>query len=159
MTELRPRIRKFQSGDLDELYTIDQICFPKNLAFSRAQLTSYASNPHSIAWVAEGSGGILGFVLAHIDKLSFAHVLTLDVIPEFRQRKIGTLLMNAVHRELKQQGIGTIVLEVGVRNIAAQRLYEKLNYRYLGMLPGYYNGREDAYRMARVVRIVRRDTT
>jgi hypothetical protein len=31
------------------------------------------------------------------------------------------------------------------------RLYAKLNYRYLETLAGYYRGREDAYRMMRII--------
>jgi ribosomal protein S18 acetylase RimI-like enzyme len=41
------------------------------------------------------------------------------------------------------------VLEVGVENSPAQKLYEKLQYEYLERLSGYYHVRQDAYRMAR----------
>jgi ribosomal-protein-alanine N-acetyltransferase len=151
MSELPLRIRNFQVDDLEALYQIDRICFPADIAFSRAELNLYVKHAKSIAWVAEGPDGILGFVLARIENPSCAHVMTLDVVPEARQRKIGTWLMNTLHSELMRQGIGATILEVGVRNFAARRLYEKLNYKYLGTLPGYYHGREDAYRMLRAI--------
>jgi ribosomal protein S18 acetylase RimI-like enzyme len=144
------RIRNYQADDLEALYRIDRICFDEDIAFSRAGLLYHLDHPKSIARVAEGLGRILGFVLAHMEGSARAHVITLDVIPEARKRKIGTLLMNTLHGELGRQGIHTTILEVGVRNVAAQRLYEKLQYRYLGTLAGYYHGREDAYRMTRV---------
>ena len=58
--------------------------------------------------------------------------------------------MNKLHLELKKQKIGLSILEVGVQNLPAQHLYEKLHYQYLETLVGYYRGREDAYRMVRV---------
>jgi ribosomal-protein-alanine N-acetyltransferase len=151
MFELPLRIRPFKADDLEALYQIDQICFPGDIAFSRAELFSRLNHPKSIARVAEGLGRILGFVLAQSESLTCAHVLTLDVIPEVRQCNIGTLLMNVLHAELQNQGICAIVLEVGVLNVPAQQLYKKLEYQYLGILSGYYNGKEDAYRMVRVM--------
>lgn len=153
MAGLPLRIRNFRAEDLDELFEIDRICFPADIAFSRGELIFYLYNPKSIARVAGASGRILGFVLAQIVGRggSSARVITLDVIPEFRQHKIGTALMNTLHDELKKQGIQTSVLEVGVLNTPAQRLYEKLRYQYLETLAGYYRGREDAYRMVKAV--------
>jgi ribosomal-protein-alanine N-acetyltransferase len=157
MSELALRIRNAKAEDLEALYRIDHICFPEDIAFSRAELGLHLNHPKSIARVAEGPGGILGFVLARVEKRARAHVITLDVIPAVRQCRIGTSLMNTLHGELEKRGIGATILEVGVRNVPAQRLYEKLHYQYLGTLSGYYRGREDAYRMERVVAPPRRE--
>lgn len=89
-------------------------------------------------------------MLARIETVRRAHVITLDVIPEVRKQKIGTILMNEIHHELKKLGIRSIVLEVGVDNLPAQHLYEGMQYQYMGTLPGYYQGSEDAYQMIRL---------
>jgi ribosomal-protein-alanine N-acetyltransferase len=149
MPGLSPKIRNFQGEDLEALWEIDRICFPKDIAFSRAELIFYLNHSKSIARVAEGLGRILGFVLARVESPVSAHVITLDVVPDARQRRIGFALMNTLHREFERLNIGLAVLEVGTSNVAAQRLYEKLQYRYLEKISGYYHGREDAYRMAR----------
>jgi ribosomal-protein-alanine N-acetyltransferase len=151
MSEPPPRIRNFREEDLKTLYEIDRVCFPEDIAFSRAQLAFYLNHPKSIARVADEPGRILGFVLACVETPTCAHVLTLDVLPDARRRKIGTSLMDTLHGKLKRRGIGASILEVGIGNIPAQRLYEKMQYQYLEILYGYYLGREDAYRMARVV--------
>jgi ribosomal-protein-alanine N-acetyltransferase len=151
MSEPPLRIRNFRAGDLETLYQIDRICFPEDIAFSRTELAFYLNHSQSIARVANEPGRILGFVLAHIENSSYAHVLTLDVVPEARRRKIGTALMETLHSKLKMKGIGAAILEVGIGNIPAQRLYERLHYQYLATLRGYYHGKDDAYRMARVV--------
>jgi [ribosomal protein S18]-alanine N-acetyltransferase len=144
-------IRGFRTEDFESLYQIDQICFPNSIAFSRKELTYYLNHPQCVARIADSANGILGFVLARIESSIHAHVLTLDVIPECRKQKIGTLLMTVLHEELQQKGISASVLEVGVRNTAAQHLYKQLHYQYLSTIPGYYHGKEDAIRMARLV--------
>ena len=150
MSDLPTRIRKFRIGDFEALFQIDQICFPPDIAFSRRELLFALRHPKSSAWIAEDPGRILGFAVAQVDNRSCAHILTLDVIPEARQRRIGTALMNKLHADFKRQKITRSILEVGVHNIPAQRLYEKLHYQYVETLIGYYRGRQDAYRMMRV---------
>jgi [ribosomal protein S18]-alanine N-acetyltransferase len=150
MLESPLRIRNFKPDDLDALCRIDQICFPAYIAFSRAEFVSHLNHPERLARVAEASGRIMGFILAEIQESSYAHILTLDVVPDARRRRIGIRLMTAVHRTLKRLKIDSCVLEVGVRNLAARRLYEKLQYQYIETLSGYYRDREDAYRMIRI---------
>jgi len=96
---------------------------------------------------AEQSGRIAGCVLAQVEGLLRAHEITLDVASECRRSGIGTKLMSEVHREFGKRKIGTSILEVGVGNKAAQRLYRKLGYQEINTLKGYYRGCEDAYRM------------
>jgi len=151
MPGLPLRIRNFHAEDFDELYRIDQVCFPPDIAFTRGEIVFYLSHPKSMAWLAEWDGRILGFVLARVEDGSRAHVLTLDVVPDVRQHGIGTALMKRLHQELRKQRIGLSILEVGVLNTPARRLYEKLQYRYEATLAGYYRGREDAYRMVKAV--------
>jgi ribosomal-protein-alanine N-acetyltransferase len=147
------RIRDFRPEDFETIYEIDQICFPADIAFSRKDFVFCFSHPKSIAFLAEERSGVAGFVLARIENRSSAHVLTLDVVPEMRGRGVGMQLMNRLHETLQEQGIRVSLLEVGIQNIRAQRLYEKLGYEVQGLLRGYYRGREDAFRMRRVSQI------
>ena len=148
---IRPpmRIRPFRDSDLEALCAIDRVCFDPDIAFPMATLEFHVRHPKSITRVGEDSGRILGFVLASVETASCAHVLTLDVVPEARRRRIGLSLMRTLHRALKRRNLGAVFLEVGVRNLPAQRLYEALKYEYLDTVYGYYPGGEDAVRMAR----------
>jgi [ribosomal protein S18]-alanine N-acetyltransferase len=150
MAALLSRIRSFRTEDLTELHEIDGVCFPAHIAFSRSELFFYLNHPKSITRVAEAPGRILGFVLARAESGKRAHIVTLDVVPEARKQKIGTMLMNEIHCELKKIGVRAIFLEVEAGNLPAQRLYQGLQYKFVGILEGYYQGREDAYRMARI---------
>jgi [ribosomal protein S18]-alanine N-acetyltransferase len=149
MSELLSRIRSFRTEDLGELHEIDRICFPAHISFSRSELLYYLNHPKSITRVAEASRRILGFVLARVESEKRAHIVTLDVIPEARKQKIGTMLMNEIHCELNKIGVRAIYLEVGAENFPAQCLYQGLQYQFIEILAGYYHGLEDAYRMAR----------
>ncbi len=158
MSESGIKIRDYESGDFETMYRIDQICFPDGIAFPRRILREYLNHPKSIARIAVAPDGkILGYVLARIESAVHAHILTLDVVPEGRKRKIGTALMDALHAELQKRGVSAAILEVAVRNLAAQHLYEKLQYQYVSTIPGYYHGREDAYQMARLVHLPRQN--
>jgi [ribosomal protein S18]-alanine N-acetyltransferase len=146
MPKLSIRIRNYQRDDLHALYEMDQVCFAAHVAFSKKELRSSLHHPNGVSLVAERNGAIAGFAVARI-RAPYAHILTLDVSPESRREKIALTLMKNLHRELSSRGVAYAVLEVSVNNEPARRLYEKLGYQYLRILPGYYNGREDAHQM------------
>ena len=140
-------ISEYQAEDIHCLHQIDAVCFPPEIAFSRADLLSCIRHKLSITRIARLDGAIVGFAIGRIEKPDSAHVLTLDVLPDVRRRRIGTALMSSLHEEFRRRGARISVLEVDVHNAAARRFYEKLHYRFSRILPGYYNGRTDACRM------------
>jgi ribosomal-protein-alanine N-acetyltransferase len=140
-------IRAHKTDEAVCLHQIDQICFPSDIAFSRGELSFYLDHPGSVTRVAELDGRIVGFVVGRVLSHKLAHVLTLDVLPEVRRRRIGTLLMDSLHAEFRSRAIARVSLEVSTQNPAARRLYEALQYRSMEVLRGYYNNREDACRM------------
>jgi [ribosomal protein S18]-alanine N-acetyltransferase len=152
MSELPLRIRDLKDEDFEALCRIDRICFPKEIAFSAHDFRSYLNRPDRLVRIAESSGQVSGFILALMENDSCIHMVTLDVLPEFRRQGIGSLLMDALHEETGRRGITTAILEVSCLNLPAQRLYSKLHYKNIGILPGYYSEKEDAYCMVRIVK-------
>lgn len=144
-------IRDYRPGDFWRLYEIDRICFRSDVAYSRAELLFYLKHPESITRVAQVQKEILGFAVGRIETDRSAHVLTLDVVPEARRRKIGTALMASLHDAFKEQRVIISFLEVDSAHPGAQLFYEGMDYRYIETLRGYYGGRRDAYRMMRVI--------
>ncbi len=142
-------IREFSPGDILELHRLDRICFPADIAYSQAELHLYINHKNSITRIAELMNEIVGFAVGRLSGDSAAHVLTLDVVQAVRRSKVGTALIEALHREFRSKGARHSWLEVDVNNEAARRFYEAHQYRYVGVLPGYYNGRSDALRMVR----------
>jgi [ribosomal protein S18]-alanine N-acetyltransferase len=145
------RIRSHRTTDLPRLHAIDQICFDSDIAFTRAEISFYLNHRNSISRVAEMMGCIIGFAVGRIEGNSSAHVLTLDVLPEARRSGIGTSLMNSLHEEFERREAVLIFLEVKSSDGGARKFYEALRYEYVETLRGYYNGREDAMRMIRMI--------
>jgi len=143
----QPLIRDVRTEDIQRLYDIDQICFPSYLAYSRAEFLSCLRHPLSVGKIAEVQGGVLGFGIARLEVAAHAHVITLDVVPEARRRKVGTRLIEALHQEFRKRGVTQVTLEVDTGNDAAQRFYQKMGYKRRELLRGYYKARNDAYRM------------
>jgi [ribosomal protein S18]-alanine N-acetyltransferase len=144
-------IRKHRLVDLAALHHIDQICFENGIAFSRTEIFFHLNQRDNLTRVAELDGQIVGFAVGRIERPSWAHILTLDVIPEARRRRIGTALMDSLHEEFRRQKVQFVNLEVRTTNTAARKLYERFRYRCVETLYGYYRGEADAYRMIRAL--------
>jgi ribosomal protein S18 acetylase RimI-like enzyme len=142
-------IREYGPRDIRALHKLDRICFPADIAYSRSEMLHCVNQKGSITRIAELNGRIVGFAVGCLVDPLAAHVLTLDVIHSARRLKVGTALMNTLHEEFRSKGAEISFLEVDVANDAARRFYEGLRYKCLEILPGYYNGRSDAYGMIR----------
>ncbi len=142
-----PIIRDAHRGDIQRLFDIDQLCFPSHIAYSIVEMRSFLRHPMSIAKVAESGATIVGFAVGQLSDGLQARIITLDVIPEARRKRIGSSLMDALHGEFRDRGVQTVVLEVATDNEAALRLYFLFGYRRGGLLPDYYGQGSDAYRL------------
>lgn len=157
-------IRDYRPADLDVLWEIDQRCFPAGISYSRAELRSFVTGRNAVSLVAEfdnapanaasahPSGGghcrIGGFVVGHSVHRKYGRILTLDIVPEARRYGLGTTLMLACEERLRNAGCRDVYLETAIDNEAALRLYRKLGYEVLDVLPDYYASHAlDAFRM------------
>jgi ribosomal-protein-alanine N-acetyltransferase len=80
-----------------------------------------------------------------------AHLDLLGVCPGHRGHGLGGRLVEWLEKPALVAGIRSIRLEVRESNVAARRFYERLGYRVVQRLPGYYQGRESALRMGREI--------
>jgi ribosomal-protein-alanine N-acetyltransferase len=78
-----------------------------------------------------------------------AHLNLLAVAPEHRRQGVGSQLMDWLTTTAIEAGIFRINLEVRTHNDAARCFYERLGFDQLGVVQGYYQGREAALRMSR----------
>ena len=100
---------------------------------------------------ARDGGGLLGFALMQYEfSCREAHLLLLAVAPRVRRRGLGRALLDWLEKLARVGGILRVGLEVRADDPGAQAFYRQLGYREIDRLPGYYQGRVDAVRMARV---------
>jgi ribosomal protein S18 acetylase RimI-like enzyme len=148
-------LRSFQEQDLAGLHHLDQVCFPRDIAYSRAELQYFLSRPSSSCWIAEQPDcKLAGFVIlerARLNGVATGHIVTLDVDPSARRQGLGTLLMEAAENQLKQEGAGVISLEVAENNAAARQFYRGLGFLTRGRIAKYYGGRVDAEIMEKAI--------
>lgn len=150
-------IRDYRPEDFELLWRIDQRCFPAGISYSQSDLDSFIADRDAVTLVAEfsdtdsASGDrIAGFVVAHATGPGYGRVLTLDVVPEARRFGLGSRLMNACEERLRALECKEVYLETAVNNEAALRLYRKLGYEVLRVLPQYYSSHSlDAFQMGK----------
>ena len=146
------RIRPFRKSDFQTLWSIDQICFDPQLAYSRLELAFYMRRPGSFTLVAEAPGTeeprIVGFIVAETGRtkhgVKTGHIITIDVVPEARRSGVGSGLLEVAERQLADAGAGSVVLETAVNNAAALRFYKQKGYFVEKTAQGYYANQLDA---------------
>jgi ribosomal-protein-alanine N-acetyltransferase len=141
-------IRPFESGDFDTLWRIDQGCFDPELAYSRPELAFYMRRPGAFTLVAEGEGGVLGFIVAE-SRRKTGHIITIDVIAKARRTGAGSALLGAAEGKLLGAGAGAVALETPVNNLAAIQFYKAHGYFVEKTVAGYYSGQLDALVMSK----------
>ena len=149
------RLRSFQQQDLAGLHKLDQVCFPREIAYSKAELRYFLTHPRCSCWIAEqGESKLAGFVI--VERASrngrlTGHIVTLDVDPVERRRGLGTLLMHTAEEQMKEEGAGVMSLEVAENNSAAREFYQRLGFATTGRISKYYAGRVDAEVMEKTI--------
>lgn len=74
---------------------------------------------------------------------SEAHISTIAVRPDWRQRGIGELLLVAMLDRATELEAEMATLEVRVSNLTAQNLYSKYGFRQVGRRRRYYRDRDE----------------
>lgn len=85
------------------------------------------------------------------DGIRRAYLFAFRVRPAWRNRGIGTLLMNYIENDLRERGFRFVTLNVAKENPDARRLYERLGYKVTGSKPGVWSYRDDEGNLQRVV--------
>lgn len=152
------RIRPFRPEDLKAVERINKVFLPENYP-SYFFLENYRRFPNSFLVAETEEGIVVGYVMCRVEHhyakrstLILGHILSIAVSKEHRRKGIGEALMLRAEGGLIGYGSEAIYLEVRVSNEPAIRLYEKLGYKKLGIIPFYYADGEDAFLMYKIVK-------
>jgi ribosomal-protein-alanine N-acetyltransferase len=134
------KIEPIQPSDMERILAIENDCFlsPWSEQLFREDMANPLSRINAIRSVAQGTETLAGYIVYWL------------VADELHLQKI------AVHREMRRQGLASVMLEEALRssaqgitrkatlevrstNTAARQLYEKFGFRVKGVRPRYYD--------------------
>jgi ribosomal-protein-alanine N-acetyltransferase len=144
-------IRDYRPDDFPALCEIDRLCFPPGIAYSAEDIAMSLLESGVFVVVGEDDGHTAGFILARSERGGRAHIITIDVVEQYRRSGLGTLLLEEAHRRLQAAGARRVVLEVSVENAPAQAFYRKHGYEVSRRLKRYYQDKEDAWQMVKAL--------
>ena len=125
--------------------------------YDAARVLRAIRDPETLAVVAcEGSsrgrgGAIAGFAIMEFGD-ERAHLVLLAVRPSQRRLGIGQRLLEWLLESARTAGMASVHLELRADNAAARRFYRALGFSETVLMPRYYDGREAAMRMIRMLR-------
>ena len=132
---------------LDQLFQIEEKCFDQE-AFSKRQIAYLLTDYNSIALVAKVDGLVAGFIIVQVEveeNTEYGHIITVNVSPSFRRKKIASKMIREIESLLKQKDIHESRLEVREDNHVAIKLYQTLGYQSVGKLERYYGIKHGLY--------------
>ena len=128
-------LRPFQPADLETLFQIDRVCYPRGIAYSRRTLKWFLALPEAECIVVETGSEIAGFILTEADEAR-AHIITIDVLEARRRMGLGTALLLEAEKRLAARGVREVHLETAHDNAAAIAFWQKHGYRRRGVCAG-----------------------
>jgi len=144
------QLRSYLPSDFETLYRIDQVCFPEGIAYGRFEMKVYLRAKGCHCLLAESGGNVAGFILTELAP-DEGHIITLDVLENYRRQGIGSLLLAAGEKEGASRGGKRMVLETATTNKAAIALWRKHGYREIATIQNYYGRGLNALKMAKQI--------
>ena len=133
--------RLYNSQDLDELYTIEEVCFEPPERFGRKYMGKLVGSPNGATWIAELDGRMAGFAIvewAQDADEPIAYIETIEVLPADRGQGVGSRLLDRIEASACSANSAWIWLHVDAANEGAIRLYEAHGYSCEGRQEEYY---------------------
>jgi|SRR5579875_1108081 len=146
-------VREYKAPDFETLYAIDQLCYPRAVAYTRAELRWYIGLAGGKCLVAEmrrseRAPAIAGFAVT-IARGTRGHIITMDVVEAHRRKGVGSALLREAETQMAYRGVQEIRLETAVDNIAGIAFWKQHDYHVRGRLAHYYPNGTDAFAMSK----------
>ncbi|MGM9646222.1 MAG: ribosomal protein S18-alanine N-acetyltransferase [Eubacteriales bacterium] len=134
--------------DIRALANIESACFSS--PWKESSFRDSLKNRNTVwrFFLAKDKNGAVGYggVYSVIDE---AFITNIAVMPEFRRRKIASLLLECIISYCKRYAVKRLMLEVRISNDAAISLYRKFGFTVDGISKNHYFApTEDAYLMS-----------
>ena len=147
---MKTLIRHATSRDFPILLSIDQACFPPEIAYDALDLKHMMSRAGAETLVLEEDDTIAAFLLIEVDRRRrTATLITLYVVAQQRRRGHASSLLARSEKTLLELGVTAYNLQVDTKNEAAISFYRKNGFEMDRLLRKYYPGSRDAWQMVK----------
>lgn len=134
-------IKKMNLEDIDQVWQIEKASFTSPWS-RQAFLEELVFNERAFYLVAQLGGKTVGYVGCWII-FDEAHITNVAIIPDYRQRKIATKLLESLEEQLTKLGVDSLTLEVRASNQIAQKLYQQRGFQPIGRRKKYYTDNDE----------------
>lgn len=136
--------------DLPVLVSMERVLFadsPWSMGQFKEEFKGVPNSRHFLVATNE-SDQIVGYAAVLVVAPGVeADVLTVAVQPDYARKGIASHFMKELEKWSKEKQALAMMLEVGVENFGAIKLYEKLGYQRIATRKGYYGPGLDAFVM------------
>ena len=146
----RTTLRGFRPSDLETIMEIVSEALRERYEPS-LYATLSADSPEGVLVAVDDADRPIGFLLGVHQVEAEGRVLMFAVDRRARREGIGTELMRTFLDRCRARALHRATLEVRVGNAAALRLYARFRFSVVDLLRGYYSDGENGYQMARDV--------
>ena len=143
------RLRLAHRGHAPAIATLSRDRIERGLGWSwtaRRVMRSIADADTDVLVALDPADMVCGFAIMKFGD-DEAHLLLLAVQAEQGRRGIGSAMVGWLEAVAGVAGVRRVFLEAREANGPARAFYRRLGYREIGLLPGYYQGREDSVRL------------
>lgn len=136
-----------KEDDIEEIAVLEQSCF--TVPWTKAAFKDELDNQMAAYFVAKEKEQCVGY--AGFWKVAGeGHITNVAVLPQFRQKGVGSLLIEALIKQARMDSLWLLTLEVRQSNYPAQQLYKKYGFEKIGERKRYYSDtKEDAWIMTK----------
>lgn len=138
-------IKELNNTD-NEIIEKVEMAFPTFFSKSKI-LDDFAQNAFTKYFIYEEKSNIIG-VVNYYDLYERFELSYIEVLEEYRNKKIGSLLIENLIKIAEEKKVKNITLEVNINNEYAIKLYNKYGFNVVAIRKGYYDG-VDGYLMER----------
>ncbi|MHA1292173.1 MAG: GNAT family N-acetyltransferase [Promethearchaeota archaeon] len=144
------KIKNVISKDLKEMYALEKEVFKEN-AFSKRIIFKLFKNNLIFLKLEKRKKikkEIIGFIIVVKDQANRANIVSILIKPSYQHQGYGEILIKKTIEIIRgYEEINSIILNVGIKNYNAIKLYKKFNFIIIKEIEKYYNNKENAYLM------------
>ena len=142
-------IRLCRREDLEHIQSIETTSFPDPWPLT---IFGYILDRTPDLFLVAEEDELVGYIVGEIRELIISgishrskagHVMNIAVEKEWRERGVGSLLLDEIETRFKERAAQQVTLEVRESNTTARTFYVNRGYEDIGKVQAYY-GNEDA---------------